>query len=176
MTRVLCESPRARARAAGDPARLGIAIREPYSPEQYLELGALRAKTRTLSEICRCAVSIRTARASVGSHRYPEPASFPRLLSLANREITREPSTEVRIGLVGLLLVVVHPLADGNGRLARLAWLHGLFSIHCSLATCARVVSDLVGPRGLGIDSQLLSADCGDLSPFIQRWRQVLSD
>ncbi len=171
---VLCTSPRTATRRQYELAALRTALSQPYAIDRYLTIRGIDAAARALQRICSDrSIAVRTGARFVGSHRFPEAGAFPALFKLARHTIAQETREVTRVGLLGLLLLLIHPFTDGNGRLARLAWLHGLLSIHRAPLQATAVVTEVVGAYGLALEPMLLAANQGQFEPFKRAWQQA---
>lgn len=79
----------------------------------------------------------------------------------------------MRVGLAGLTVLLVHPLEDGNGRLARLIWLRGLLRAGLSVGGAIRHLSNLYVDRGSLVLAAYGAAHAGDVSQFRSHWEQA---
>jgi hypothetical protein len=171
---VLCTSPRSTIRRQYNLAALRTALNQPYSADRYLTVQGVDTAARALQRVCfDRSIALRTSARFVGSHRFPEASAFPALFKLARHTVAQESSDALRVGLLGLLLLLIHPLTDGNGRLARLAWLHGLVALHRSPVRATEVVTEVVGVHGLTLEPLLLAANQGQFEPFKRAWQQT---
>lgn len=89
-------------------------------------LSAVRRWHRALEEAEATRFAWRTTSALMGLYACPEPREFAALFKAAAAGWDAILDPVERALFCGLTVLLIHPLADGNGRLSRLIWLEQL--------------------------------------------------
>lgn len=106
---------------------------------------------------------------------HPAAADVSFLLRSAQRELRSYPkASSVRLGLGGLAHLLIHPLADGNGRSARMIWACALLDYNFGARSTYLIVRDLVYSRQPDLVSLIQSAGWADEKLFFDRWEQLV--
>jgi Fic family protein len=81
---------------------------------------------RELGQLLSARFNVRTTAAAMGYFGCPPAADMQRLAVLASKQWERFADPCERAVFAGVAIVLIHPLADGNGRLARMVWIQQL--------------------------------------------------
>ena len=147
------------------------------SQSSKVDIVAVRALAKTLSEIGGAEIKLRRADQGITVAYYvaPKAADFPKLLYAANNAITAHPPLLQSL-LAGLILFAIHPMADGNGRAARMYWVKGLHAAGYSSVEIAKALAEFYGASRIASLIAINCANSGGTSlPFVKRWHQILT-
>lgn len=156
------------------PAELASLLRGGGDLLGELEPATIGQRARLLATMSGARIRLRSTGAAVGAQGFAHPGLFEELLAAARADLVGE-EPHVRVGLVGLVLLLVHPLEDGNGRLARLVWLRGLLGAGHSVREAIGHLSALYVDSGNLALAAFGAAHAGDLSLFRALWQQARS-
>ena len=142
-----------------------------------VDIVAVRALARVLSEVGGAEIKLRRADQGITVAYYvaPKAATFPKLLYAANNAISVHPPLLQSL-LSGLILFAIHPMADGNGRAARMYWVKGLHAAGHSSVEIAKALAEFYGASRIASLIAINCANSGGTSlPFVKRWHQILT-
>ncbi len=142
-----------------------------------VDIVAVRKLAVALSEMGNAQIRLRSndQGANIAFYQAPKAASFPKLLYAFDRAIAHHPPL-LRSLLHGLIMFAIHPLADGNGRGARMYWVNGLHSAGFSANEIAHALLTFYGASRIASHGSISCASSGGTSlPFIKRWHQILT-
>jgi len=93
-------------------------------------------------------------------------------LDLANRN----QHAKDKVGLLGIGLLIIHPLVDGNGRLARLVWCRGLLECGVPPLEVEKGLTLYYADNGYPAWQASRAAAFGNESTFLARWRWAFAN
>jgi hypothetical protein len=112
--------------------------------------------------------------ASAGPFPVAESRQIPSALKVLACELRGMNSLD-RVGMLGLGLLMIHPLTDGNGRLGRLAWCRGLLELGMAPEEIARGFRLFQSESGFPAWQTYRAAALGNDKPFLLRWRSAFA-
>lgn len=142
-----------------------------------VDIVGVRALAKALSEVGDAPIKLRNANQGITVAYYvaPKATYFPKLHYAANRAIENHPPL-LRSLLCGLIMFAIHPLADGNGRAARMYWVKGLHDAGYTAVEIATALGAFYGDSRIASLVAINCANSGGTSlPFIKRWHQILT-
>ena len=147
-----------------------------------IDLQSLKTHIVTLSEIINSPLRLRGDKewARVGFYQAPPTLAVAKLLFRASRAI-RNYGPFWRELLAGAIILAIHPLNDGNGRLSRYFWIKGLARLGCDDSTILRILAKYYGSSKwlsgrANINSITALAGAGDIRGFLRQWQKIMED
>lgn len=118
----------------------------------------------------------RSGQAAVGGFPVVAARDIARAIAVLRARLGDSVASVLDVGLLGLGITIIHPLNDGNGRLCRLAWCHGLMSLGLDSAAIAKGLDVFLADGGFPAWQTLRTASLGNESPFVQRWMAAFGE
>lgn len=170
--RIVCSPVRLR-EVVVRPPDFARALTHPRATHELLSPPHLRRLANVVGALTGETISLRRRPVFAGSYRYPEAREISSLLTYARADLAAVHPPLTAVGLSGLFALMVHPYADGNGRLCRTLWLHGLLRHGCTPTRAVTVVDMFYLPGPDSVLGVIHAAQCGELNDFICRWHSA---
>lgn len=146
-----------------------------------IDITTLKTISALISKFTGCNLKARgnNQRVRVGFYEAPETIDVPKLLFRADRIIRKISDPTWRAIIAGAFILTIHPLTDGNGRLARYYWIRGLQQLGCDHNEIMQCLERYYGGHswlysGGNINAITALASTGDITAYISRWNSLL--
>ncbi len=164
-------------RHGAPPMTLAPSLLDPARRRAFANLSRLPELWRCLagdsSEACRP----RTREVHIAGLPTPTAKDVPQLLEVARRQLHSLPqASPERVGVAGLMHLLIHPLTDGNGRSARMTWACALLEHGFDLRECENILQRWLESASPDLMTMVQIAAHGDPSVFFERWLALLRD
>lgn len=171
---LITRSPFSSRRVHGGLPALANLLSPPPEPWKHILGDGLRVSRTVLSALSGQAVTIRKFNASAGDFSMPDAKHIHKYMRKGVELVQRLPMGRLeRSAHCGLIALLVHPFADGNGRLFRLILTSGLISDGATIERIEGSLTELYRNSAREFMVCLQYAAGGDWQPFTELWRSV---
>lgn len=162
-------------RHGAPPATIARCLLDPSRRRAFANLQRLSELWRCLANNAGAACRLRTCEVHIAGLPTPRAKDVPQLLEAARNELQSLPwACPERLGLGGLMHLLIHPLTDGNGRSARMTWACALLEHGFDLQQSERILRQWLASASPDLTTMVQIAAHGDPSVFFERWLALL--